>query len=166
MSDSNTIGRRSFLSSGVSLMTAGASFMIMPKAHASSGGESESHPMLVQGGHHTDGEMQKCIQLCRDCHAMCTQTIAHCLMVGGRHAAPEHIRLFLDCAQMCTTTVDYMLRGSVFHDRICGLCADLCTQCGKDCEQVAGSDQTIKQCIEMCRKCAESCERMASKAAA
>ncbi len=166
MSDSNNIGRRSFLSSGASLVAAGASFMILPRGYASSGSESDGQPMLVQGGHHTDEEMQKCIQLCRDCHAMCTQTIAHCLKLGGRHAAPEHIRLFLDCAQMCTTTVDYMLRESAFHDRICRLCAELCKQCGKDCEQLAGVDQMVKQCIEMCRKCAESCERMASKVAA
>lgn len=166
MSDSNNIGRRSFLSSGTSLVAAGASFMLLPKSYASSGGEPDSQTMLVQGGHHTNEEMRKCIQLCRDCHAMCTQTIAHCLMLGGRHAAPEHIRLFLDCAQMCTTTVDYMLRESAFHDRICRLCADLCTQCGKDCETLAGDDRMVKQCIEICRKCAGSCERMASKVAA
>jgi hypothetical protein len=166
MSASNTIGRRSFLSSGASLLAAGASFMILPKGYALSGGGTEGEPMFVQGTHHTDEEMQKCIQLCRDCHAMCTQTIAYCLKLGGRHATPEHICLFQDCAQMCTTTVDYMLRESAFHDRVCRLCSDLCKQCGKDCEQVAGDDQMIKQCIEMCRKCAESCERMASKAAA
>lgn len=166
MSDNNTIGRRSFLSTGVSLVAAGVSFMTLPKAYASSGGESDGQPMLAPGGHHMDEEMQKCIQLCRDCHAMCTQTIAHCLKLGGRHAAPEHIRLFLDCAQICTTTVDYMLRGSAVHDRVCRLCADLCVQCGKDCELVAGDDQMVKQCIETCRKCAESCERMASQAAA
>jgi hypothetical protein len=110
--------------------------------------------------------MRKCIQLCRDCHAMCTQTIAHCLKLGGRHAAPDHIRLFADCAQMCATAADYMLRESPFHDRICRICSDLCKQCGKDCEQVAGDDQIVKQCIEMCRKCAGSCERMAAKVAA
>lgn len=166
MSDSNTIDRRAFLSSGASLIAAGVSFMILPNAYASSGGKSESHPMLAQGGHHTDEEMQKCIQLCRDCHAMCTQTIAYCLKLGGHHATPEHIRLFQDCAQMCSTNVDYMLRESAFHDRVCRLCSDLCKQCGKNCEQVAGNDQTIKQCIEMCRRCAESCDRMASKVAA
>jgi len=166
MSDSNTIGRRSFLSSGASLVAAGASFMMLPKAYALSGDESDGQPSLVQGGHHMDEEMQTCIQLCRDCHAMCIQTIAHCLKLGGRHATPEHIRLFQDCAQMCTTTVDYMLRESAFHGRICRLCSELCRQCGKDCEQEAGDDQMIKQCIEMCRKCAESCERMASKAVA
>jgi hypothetical protein len=162
----NTISRRTFLSTGASLVATGASFMILPKGYAASGGGSEAQPMLVQGEHHTNDEMKKCIQLCRDCHAMCTQTIAHCLKLGGRHAAPDHIRLMEDCAQMCATAADYMLRESLFHDRICRLCSELCKQCGKDCEQVAGDDQMVKQCIEMCRKCAGSCERMASKVAA
>jgi len=166
MSENNTIGRRSFLSSGASLLAAGASFMIVPTASASSRDGSHGQPSLVQGGHHMDEEMRHCIQLCRDCHAMCIQTIAHCLKLGGRHSAPEHIRLLQDCAQMCTTTVDFMLRESAFHDRICRLCSELCRQCGKDCEQVGGADQLIKQCMELCRKCAESCERMATNAAA
>lgn len=163
MPATHTISRRTFLSTSASLVATGASFMILPKGYAAPG--SEAPPSLVQGGHHTDDEMQKCIHLCRDCHAMCTQTIAHCLKLGGRHAAPDHIRLFVDCAQMCATTADYMLRESPFHDRICRLCSELCKQCGKDCEQVAGDDQMVMQCIEMCQKCAGSCERMASKVA-
>lgn len=166
MSAINTIGRRTFLSTGASLLATGASFMILPKGYAMSGGGSEAQPSLVQGGQHTDDEMNKCIQLCRDCHAMCTQTIAHCLKLGGRHATPDHIRLLVDCAQMCATSADYMLRQSPFHDRICRLCSDLCTQCGKDCEHVSADDPIVKQCIEMCHKCAGSCERMASKVAA
>jgi len=166
MSAINTIGRRTFLSTGASLLATGASFMILPKSYAMSGGGSEAQPSLVQGGPHRDDEMTKCIQLCRDCHAMCTQTIAHCLKLGGRHATPDHIRLLADCAQMCATSADYMLRESPFHDRICRLCSDLCTQCGKDCEHVSADDQMVKQCIEMCHKCAASCERMASKVAA
>jgi hypothetical protein len=166
MSSLNTINRRTVLSAGMSLVATGASFLFVPKSFAESAGGPYGHSVPMQGGHHADDEMRACIQLCRDCHAMCTQTIAHCLKLGGRHAAPEHIRLLVDCAQMCATTVDYMLRESAFHDRVCRLCAELCRQCGKDCLPVAGDDQLLKQCIEMCRRCAESCERMASKAAA
>ena len=162
MSAINTPNRRTFLSTGASLLASGASFLMLPNVYAAS---QDGAKPAAEGGHHTDDEMQKCIQLCRDCHAMCTQTIAHCLKLGGRHAAPDHIRVFVDCAQMCATAADYMVRESPFHVRICRICSDLCKQCGKDCEQVAGDDQMIKQCIEMCRKCAESCERMASKVA-
>jgi hypothetical protein len=161
MSAINTMSRRGFVSTLASLVATGASFTMLPKVSAAAG--TEAHP---SPGHHTDDEMTKCIQLCRECHAMCTQTISHCLKLGGRHAAPDHIRLMEDCAQMCATAADYMLRESPFHDRICRLCSDLCKQCGKDCEEVAGDDQMVKQCLEMCRKCAGSCDRMASKVAA
>jgi hypothetical protein len=164
MSAINTMSRRSFVSAVASVVATSTSFTMLPKVYAATG--VETHPSLIQEGHHTDDEMKKCIQLCRECHAMCTQTISHCLKLGGRHAAPDHIRLMEDCAQMCATAADYMLRESPFHDRICRLCSELCKQCGKDCEQVAGDDQMVKQCLEMCRKCAGSCERMASKVAA
>ena len=159
MPTSNTINRRSFLTTGASLVATGASFMMLPKVYAATQGG-------LQGGHHTDDAMEKCIDLCQDCYALCTKTMGHCLQLGGRHAAPEHIRLFLDCAQICDTTAQYLLRGSSLHERMCGLCAEVCRQCADSCVQVAGDDQMVKQCVEMCRTCAGSCERMASKVAA
>ena len=166
MPASNTISRRTFLSTGASLVATGASFMILPKGYAAPSGVLEAQPSLAQEGHRMDDEMKKCIQLTRDCNAMCTQTITHCLKLGGRHAAPDHIRAMVDCAQICATTADFMVRESPFHDRMCRLCADMCKQCGKGCDQVAGDDQMVKQCAEVCGKCAGSCERMASKVAA
>lgn len=159
MSAYHTTNRRGFLSTGASLLATGASFMMWPNVYAAA-----TQPSPSQGGHHTNVEMHKCIQLCRDCHAMCIQTIAHCLKLGGHHAAPDHIRLFEDCAQMCATAADYMVRESPFHSQVCRLCSDLCKQCAKDCEQVAGDDQMVKQCIDMCQTCAGSCERMSSHA--
>ncbi len=180
----NNISRRTFVSRGAaSLLAAGASMIMLPRM-ADATHDTVSNPIGIpgalpqlstheasrvaatEGGHHTNEEMSKCIQLCRDCHAICTQTIAHYLKLGGRHATPDRIRLLVDCAQMCATSADYMLRESTFHDRTCRLCSDLCKLCAKDCEQLAGGDQMLKQCIEMCQRCAESCERMASKVAA
>lgn len=164
MSSINTISRRKLLSTGASLLATSASFMMLPKVYATTG--SEPQPSLVEGGHHADDEMGKCIKLCQDCHAVCTQMVGHCLKLGGRHAEPDHIRLLLDCAQICETTTQYLLRGSSLHERMCGLCAEVCRQCEDNCVQVAGKDQIVKECVEMCRRCADSCERMASKAAA
>lgn len=168
MSAINTIGRRTFLTSGASLVATGASFMMMQNVYAATqgGGNEGVKKPGSEGGHHSDDEMHKCIQLCQDCHALCTQTIGHCVKLGGRHATPDHIRLLLDCAEICETTAHYLLRGSSLHERICGLCAEVCRQCGDSCLQVAGDDQMVKQCAEMCRRCAGSCERMASKVAA
>src|SRR5262245_3382995 len=105
MSAINTVNRRGFLSTGASLVATGASFMMLPNLYAATHGGvsvpglelSEAHAVPVQGGHHTDDSMDKCIELCQDCHALCTKTVGHCLQLGGRHAAADHIRLFLDC---------------------------------------------------------------------
>jgi hypothetical protein len=180
MRATSNISRRTFVSRGTSLLAAGASMIMLPRvATATAGAFSDrmgipgaapelegSQVAAMEGESHTNEDMSKCIQLCRDCNTMCTQTIAHCLKLGGRHAAPDHIRLLADCAQLCAVSADYMVRESPFHNQVCRLCSELCKQCAKDCEHVAGDDQMIKQCIEMCRKCAGSCERMASKTAA
>jgi hypothetical protein len=168
----NTLNRRTFLSTAASLVATGASFIILPKGYAATRGgvddpaqvrRSQAQPSVVQGGHHTDDEIKKCIQLCQDCHAVCIRTVEHCLKLGGPHAAPDHIRLLLDCAEICETTAHYLLRGSSLHERICGVCADVCRDCAENCLQIAGEDQIVKECADLCRRCADSCERMSSK---
>lgn len=172
------ISRRTFVTTGASLLATGASLMMLREVNAATHDAAQdplqepnglSQPALLQAsggtsmeGHHACEDMKHCIQLCQDCHALCIQLIGHCLQLGGRHAAPDHIRLLMDCAQMCTITADYMARGSSFHDRTCGLCSEICRLCAESCEQVQGEDQLVKQCAEMCRRCAESCKRMAS----
>jgi hypothetical protein len=44
-------------------------------------------------------EMQKCIDICLDCHKTCLgMAMNHCLETGGEHAAPAHFRLMMACA--------------------------------------------------------------------
>jgi hypothetical protein len=183
MTTINTINRRTFMSTGASLLATAASLIMLPRVYAETAEAVNNavqqpcslpqHSLMATRGattmepaHHTTEEMDRCIQLCQDCHALCTRTIRHCLDLGGRHTGPEHIRLLVDCAQMCEINVDYMLRGSLLHERVCGLCADACKLCAENCAQLAGDDQMLKQCADLCRRCAESCERMASKVAA
>jgi hypothetical protein len=105
--------------------------------------------------------MQHCIMECTNCHQVCLQTISHCLMMGGEHAQPAHIRLLMDCAQICQTSADFMLRGSEFHGRTCAVCAEICERCADDCARFT-DDQTMQACAEACRRCAASCREMAS----
>jgi hypothetical protein len=177
------ISRRTLVTTGASLLATGASLMMLRGVDAAthdvihnpmpqSNALPQPAPLQASGkasaseGHHMSEEMKRCIQLCQDCHVFCIQVIGHCLELGGRHAAPDHIRLLMDCAQMCSTAADYMARGSSLHDRTCGLCAEICRLCAESCDQIQGDDQLVKQCAEMCRRCAESCEQMASKGAA
>lgn len=113
-------------------------------------------------------EMRECIDNCINCHAVCAETISHCLSMGGEHASPNHIKLLQDCAQICMTSADFMLRMSDYHPQTCGVCADICEACAEECEGMASGDGAdfMQRCADACRKCAESCRRMSSGASA
>ena len=111
--------------------------------------------------HQISEEMQRCIDNCLNCHSICLQTAAYCLRMGGKHNEEGHIRLLFDCAEICQTSANFMLRGSEFHGRTCGVCAEICERCAEDCERF-GDDKLMQVCADMCRRCAESCRRMAA----
>jgi hypothetical protein len=106
-------------------------------------------------------EMRNCISNCLDCHAICKETIAHCLMMGGEHASAEHQRIMADCAQACLTSADFMLRMSDYHPHYCDTCADICNACAESCDRLGKRDQTMQKCAELCRRCEQSCRSMA-----
>lgn len=107
-----------------------------------------------------DQKMQQCIQDCLDCYRTCTETIMHCLEMGGDHAAPNHIRLLMDCVEICKVAADFMIRGSNHAGEICDTCASICETCAAECEDMVGSDEQMKICAAMCRRCATSCREM------
>jgi hypothetical protein len=106
--------------------------------------------------------MRECINNCTNCHNICTETVMHCLRMGGKHAEAGHIRLLLDCAEICATSASFMLRESDLHARTCALCAEACERCADDCERIGPDDEMMSRCAEMCRRCADSCHRMAA----
>ena len=111
---------------------------------------------------HITPEMEECIARCTACHNACLETATHCLTIGGQHAGVENIRLLLDCAQACAASRDYMLRGSEFHPRVCGLCAEICQRYTDWIDELPGVDAVMRRCGEACRECAESCRAMAA----
>ena len=113
-----------------------------------------------------NNHMRECLENCRDCHAVCLQTVQHCLQIGGPHAEASHIGLLLDCSQICETSADFMLRGSPRHGLTCSVCADICASCADDCARLAQNDPMMEKCAEVCRRCADSCQRMARAKAA
>ncbi len=110
-----------------------------------------------------DEQMRDCIEKCHSCHDICTETITHCLEMGGKHAEPNHIRLLLDCAEICQISANFMLRVSDFHGQVCEVCAEVCEHCAEDCERFK-DDEMMQQCAEVCRSCASSCREMAIQA--
>lgn len=106
-------------------------------------------------------EMTTCITNCRDCWQRCTETVRHCLQMGGKHADEAHIALMLTCARMCATSAEAMMLGTRAHRDTCRACAALCRACADDCRRIGGDDKAMQECAAMCDRCAESCERMA-----
>lgn len=107
----------------------------------------------------TSQEMEECITGCLACHAICLQTVEHCLEAGGAHAAQEHIRLLLDCAELCESSAHFMIRQSPFEGRICALCAEACRACEEACRRMG--DAADLRCAESCRQCAEMVPKVA-----
>lgn len=110
---------------------------------------------------HITDSMRECIENCSNCHDACVETLAHCISLGGEHAAPKHIRALLDCAQACDASRDFMLRGSELHAAMCGVCAEACERCADSCEAIGPHDDVMRSCAELCRRCADSCRSMA-----
>jgi hypothetical protein len=105
--------------------------------------------------------VQQCIQACQDCHAICVDTVAYCLTVGGAHAAPEHLAVLTDCAEICHLSEDAMRRDSMTATTLCAACADVCDACATECDGFLG-DAQMKVCADRCRSCAAACRQMVS----
>jgi hypothetical protein len=105
------------------------------------------------------GEIQQCIENCLNCHRACEQLLPYCLEKGGMHSERKHIELLLSCSDICRTSAHLMMWNSDQHAKVCGVCADICTACAVNCEQM-GEDRNMSACAELCRRCAESCSSM------
>ena len=103
--------------------------------------------------------MRECIDACLKCSAVCTETVRHCLEMGGKHAEAQHVTIMTDCAEICQTSANFMLRGSAAHVETCSTCAAICRACEDSCRQLGG--ERMVHCADECAKCAESCEAMA-----
>lgn len=111
--------------------------------------------------HQIRPEVRQCIDTCMECHTVCSETVTHCLEMGGEHAKADHIGLLRDCVVMCLTSAQFMLGISPFQAKACGLCAEICERCAQDCERVGGNDELMRRCADICRRCAEACRKMA-----
>jgi len=103
--------------------------------------------------------MRSCIDECNSCRDLCTESIAHCLSLGGKHSEATHIETLIDCADLCASASRFMLRGSALHNEVCGVCGEACEACAASCGELS-ADDLMARCAEACRRCAQSCQRM------
>ncbi len=105
-------------------------------------------------------QFQHAIEACLQCFESCEQMIVH---LGGReNVDPNLIRLLNDAVEITQVAATFMLRGSNFHIRTCGVCAEVCKICAESLEERADRDsELMKSGIETLRDCSESCFQMA-----
>lgn len=106
-------------------------------------------------------ELRACIDDCLECADMCSETMQHCLSLGGKHAEKGHIALLQSCADLCFVGARAMLTGSPAHSRICAACAAVCDTCADGCEAMV--EDFMQECAAVCRACADSCHKMAGE---
>jgi Domain of Unknown Function (DUF326) len=104
-------------------------------------------------------DLQQAIQSGSECYQTCLATLSHCLSMGGEHANAPHIQAMYDCAEICQLAVSYMVRSSPMYGRLNLLCAEVCTRCANQCEQMMGDDEQMRTCAVTCRKCADICQK-------
>lgn len=115
--------------------------------------------MNLHSAEHRDLALNECIDQCTQTHAVCLETIQHCLARGGVLADPDYLAHMSTCADMCATSANAMLRGATIHIVICGACVEVCRECADECAEFA-ADPALQRCIDACLSCAESCEAM------
>lgn len=119
--------------------------------------------MSMEMGHQISAEMMHCVEECQGCHDTCLEAVGYCLQMGGEHAMPGHIRLLMDCAEICQTSANFMIRMSDLHTKTCGVCAEVCERCAKECARF-DNDSVMQRCAETCTNCARSCHDMSGSA--
>ena len=102
-------------------------------------------------------QMEACLVNCTACVSVCEKTIAHCLQLGGAHAASAHIGLLLDCVDICRTSAAFLARSSSLHGKTCDVCAEVCQRCADSCSAM-GNDAQMKACAAACLACVSSCK--------
>jgi hypothetical protein len=99
------------------------------------------------------------VALIRECHDMCTKNLASFEQKGGKYADPARLNLMRDCAKICELNADFLSRKSAYADDTGKLCAQICNDCAKKCEEL--KDSSLKDCIALCRECATACSHHA-----
>jgi len=110
-----------------------------------------------------DQALQRCIDNCTECQAICEQMEAHGLGLGDENGGKKVQDLLQDCAQLCAVNVDFMKRGSDLHPFTALACAEACCRCAEECERIAEGDARITECAEVCRRSEVSCRAMSIK---
>ena len=105
-------------------------------------------------------QFQHCIEACLQSFESCEQMIVH--LNSQRNVDSNLIGLLNDAVEITQVAATFMLRGSNFHFRTCGVCAEVCKVCAEALDNLSmETDDLLKSCVSTLRECSESCDQMA-----
>ena len=102
----------------------------------------------------------ECIQACFACASECEACATACLGEEDVKAMVRCIQLDRDCAAICLLAAQLMARDSRFAAQFCRLCAEICQACGEECarhthmEHCRRCAEACFRCAEECRRMA------------
>lgn len=102
---------------------------------------------------------QNLLQKLMQCAAACNNCADACLDEDNIKMMVACIRLDRDCAEICQTTASFMARSSNNAGGLIRLCADICRQCGQECQK--HKSDHCQECARACFECAEACSQYA-----
>jgi hypothetical protein len=103
------------------------------------------------------------IEVYLDCHRICLETVTY-LQTSDRPVATAVIRLLFNCAEACHLGAGLLRADGASGGRAWGICADVCAESARYCEQFA-DDPRMQACAEACRRCADAGYELAAPAA-
>lgn len=103
---------------------------------------------------------QSCIDACKKAIAACEACATACREEGSPEMMKRCINLDTDCAEFCKLALRFMERDSEFTSLICEDCAEICRECGDECDKY--KMQHCKDCAQACHQCMDACLRMVS----
>lgn len=110
-------------------------------------------------------QFQNCIDVCYACTVACNHCASECLKEDDVKMMVRCIQLDRECAAICNSAAELMSMGSNYAKQLCSICAEICSACADECEKHASMGmEHCKRCAEACRKCAETCKEMAAAA--
>jgi len=97
------------------------------------------------------------------CAAECEHCATACLQEEDVKMMIRCIQLDRDCSALCRTTADALARNSENAQVFLDACAAICAACGEECEKHAQHMDHCRACAEACRRCEEACRSLSGK---
>lgn len=97
---------------------------------------------------------------CAACADACEACAYTCCGPSQEPGAEQAMRSCLDCATLARTLQVLLARGSRHAAALGQLCAQVCEDCARLCDEVG--DGACAECARICRECAQRCRALAT----